>query len=473
MLRYGNNVGVMINMARANRELMGTENLHTLIPRMAVPTVVAQLITTFYNVVDTYFVSQLGTSATAAVGVNNSLERTITMVATLIGAGACSYISRLLGQRRDGDANRAMSTSVTAALAIGVLIALVGRLFLGPLVDFLGATEDCRGYSIEYGSYVLYAAPFMIGSFIFNMCLRSEGSSTYAMIGMGVGGVLNCFLDPVFIFGLSLGVKGASIATAISKFISFGILLLPYLRKKTSVKLSLRFVKIVWEDVKEIVSIGMASFLRSALNVVALVCLNRKAGSFSTEALAALSVSTRVMMFPFSVMLGIGQGYQPVVGYNWGAKKFSRVRQSLQFTVRLGIVCGLVLGAALFAFARPLVGLFNPDGSELIYRYGILAVRVESVFLFIHGSGAIINMFYAGVGLPKQSAILSTARQGYCFIPLVYLLPLLFGVEGLCISQGAADVLNGCILLPMYIKAMKLVKRKTEEFPEDGAENAG
>ncbi len=455
-------IEVMI-LARLNRELMGTENLHTLIPRMAIPTVVAQLITQFYNVVDTFFVSRLGTSATAAVGVNHSLERCITMFAMLIAAGACSYISRLLGQRRDRDANRVMSTSVFFALGIGLLIAGIGRLFIGPLVDFLGATEDCRAFSIDYGSYVLYAAPFMIGSVILNMVLRSEGSTTLAMIGMGFGGILNCVLDPIFIFTLGLGIKGASIATAISKFVSFSILLFPYLRKKTAVTLSIRFFKFVWEDIKEVVSIGMASFLRALLNVIALICLNRRAGAFSTEALAALSVATRVMMFPFSVMLGLGQGYQPVVGYNWGAKKFGRVRSSLIFTTKLGICCGLVLGAVLFAFARPLVGLFNSSGSENIYRYAMLAIRTESIFLFIHGSGAIINMFYAGVGLPKQAAILSTARQGYCFIPLIYILPLIFGVTGLCIAQGVADVLNGCILLPMFVKAMRMTKKKQAE----------
>ena len=453
----------VIALARLNRELMGTEDLRRLIPRMAVPTIVAQLITHFYNVVDTYFVSQLGPNATAAVGINNSLDRCITMFAMLIGAGACSYISRLLGQRRDGDADRVMSTSVFFALGIGLLIAGVGRIFIGPLVDFLGATEDCRVFSMDYGTYVLYAAPFMIGSFILNMVLRSEGSSTYAMIGMGFGGILNCVLDPIFIFTLGLGIKGASIATAISKFVSFSILLMPYLRKKTAVRLSLRRFKLVWQDVKEVVSIGMASFLRSILNVIALICLNRRAGAFSTEALAALSVANRVMMFPFSFMLGLGQGYQPVVGYNWGAKKYDRVRSSLTFTTKLGIISGLVLGAALFAFARPLVGLFNPTGDPDIYRYAMLAIRVEAVFLFIHGSGAIINMFYAGVGMPKQSAILSTARQGYCFIPLIYILPLFFGIEGLCVSQGVADILNGCILLPMFIKALRMTKKKQAE----------
>ena len=443
-----------------NQEAMGTESIRTLLPRMAVPTIVAQLITTFYNLVDTFFVSQLGTSATAAVGVNNSLERIITLFATLIGAGACSYIARLLGSKRRENADEVMSTSITIGLGIGVLMAVVGKLCLSPLVDFLGATPDCRQYSMEYGTYVLYAAPFMIGSLILNMVLRSEGSATFSMIGIGFGGILNCFLDPIFIFTLDLGVAGASLATCISKFISFAILLWPYLRKKTAVRLSLRCFRFRMADAKEVVGIGMTSFMRAVLNVVAMVCLNRVAGRYSTSVLAAISVTGRIMMFPFSAILGFGQGYQPVVGFNWGAKNYHRVEESLDFAMRVSIFGGLILGALFCIFARPLVGLFNSAGDAEIFRYGCLAIRAEAVFLCLHGTGVIVNMFFAGIGMPRYAMVLSTARQGYCFIPLIYLLPLIFDVTGLCIAQGCADMLAGCISFVLYRKAKKLLNEK-------------
>ena len=448
---------------RRDRDAMGTERIATLLPRMAVPTIVAQLITTFYNLVDTFFVSMLGTSATAAVGVNNSLERIITLFATLIGAGASSYIARLLGSKKRENADQVMTTSLTIGLAIGLVIAVVGRALLSPLVDFLGATPDCRAYSMEYGAYVLYAAPFMIGSFILNMVLRSEGSATFAMVGIGFGGVLNCFLDPLFIFALDLGVAGASIATAISKLISFGILLWPYLRRRTAVCLSPRNFRPRMADAKEVVGVGMTSFMRAVLNVVAMVCLNRAAGRYSTSVLAAVSVSGRVMMFPFSAILGFGQGYQPVVGYNWGAKKYDRVRESLDFAMKTCIIGGLVLGALLIALAHPLVGLFNSANDPEIYRWGCLAIRTEAAFLFLHGTGAIVNMFFAGLGMPKYAMLLSTARQGYCFIPLIYLLPLLFDVTGLCIAQGCADMIAGLISLLLYRKAKRLLAEKLAE----------
>ena len=442
-----------------NREMLGTGKVGPLIVKMAYPAIIAQLITTFYNLVDTYFVSKLGTNATAAVGVNNSLERAITMVAMLIGAGACSYIARLLGMRRDGEANQVMSTSFTAAFGIGVVITVLGKIFLSPLVDFLGATPECRQYSIEYGTYVLYAAPFLISSFVLNMVLRSEGASKLAMIGMATGGILNCFLDPLFIFTFDLGVTGASIATAISKVVSFVILIMPYVRKRTAVLLSPKFIRLKMEHAKEVISIGMASFLRSITNVVALIILNRVAGSYSTSALAAISISTRVMMFPFSAVLGFGQGFQPVIGYNWGAKKYDRVMDSMKFAVKVAVIGGLALGAVIFVLARPLVSIFNSAGDPDIYKYACLAMRVEACTMFIHVGGMIVNMFYAGIGRPLQATLISTARQGYCYIPLLFILPALFGIEGLCVAQGAAEGLTVIIVAPLLVMAIRIIEK--------------
>ena len=327
------------------KQMMLTENIRTLIPRMAVPTIMAQLITTIYNLVDTYFVSTLGTNATAAVGVNSSLERMITLIGSLIGAGACSYIARLLGAKDDEHADKVLSTSFFSGLGLGIIFMFIGKMVIGDLVFWLGATKECAQYSIQYANYVLYAAPFMIGSFILNMCLRSEGSATFSMIGIGFGGILNCFLDPLFIYHFGLGVAGASMATALSKFISFCILLYPYIRKTSVVSISVKRIKFLMNDVKEVLAIGSSSFFRSALSVVAAVSINRVAGSYSTAALAALSVANRVMDFPFAIILGFGQGYQPVVGFNWGAKAWKRVRESYVFSCAVAVLGAVGIGA--------------------------------------------------------------------------------------------------------------------------------
>lgn len=442
---------------------MLNQSIRTLIPVMAVPTIVAQLITTIYNLVDTYFVSTLGTYATAAVGVNSSLERAITMTGSLIGAGACSYIARLLGGKRKEDADRVLSTFLFIGLGLGCVLLVLGQCFSTPLVNLLGATDDCRELSIQYAFYVLFAAPFMVGQLILNMCLRSEGSAVYSMVGIGFGGVLNCFLDPLFIYVFDMGVGGASLATAISKFVSFVILLIPYLRKSTTVDLSIRHCKWNTTDTKEVLSIGSASFFRSALGVVASVLLNNVAGSISTAALAAFSISNRVMQFPFAIILGFGQGYQPVVGYNWSAKRAKRVRESFSFATMVSIVGAIVMAVILIFTAQPIVRLFNSQADASVLEIGVLCIRLESIVLPIHAWISIINMFFAGIGKARYAMILSTARQGYCYIPVVLIVPMIFGIYGLAASQAIADLLTLIPGIPLARRAYKIIGQLEQE----------
>lgn len=444
------------------KNAMLNENIRTLIPRMAIPTIVAQLITTIYNLVDTFFVSTLGTNATAAVGVNNSLERTITLIGSLIGAGACSYIARLLGAKREEDANRVLSTSFFTGVGAGLIFMIACRLFMRPLVNLLGATDSCREYAIQYATYVLYAAPFMIGSFILNMCLRSEGSATYSMIGIGFGGVLNCFLDPLFIYVFDLGVAGASMATAISKTISFLILVWPYVRKRSSVQIAITKFRYVLSDIREVLAIGSTSFFRSALSVVANVTLNRVAGGYSTSTLAAISIANRVMDIPFAVILGFGQGYQPIAGFNWGAKQWKRVRESLKFVVKISLIGSVIFGAVLAVLSGPIISVFNTETDAEVLRLGQLSVILQSVFLFSHTLNSNINMFYAGIGKAKYALLMSTARQGYVFIPVVLIAPLFLQETGVACAQAFADIVCMAIAIPLTIKAFRIIAKQEE-----------
>ena len=435
------------------KQAMLTESIRTLIPRMAVPTIVAQLITTIYNLVDTYFVSTLGTNATAAVGVNSSLERTITVIGSLLGAGACSYIARLLGANKKKEADQVLSTSFFTGLGLGILFMIICRLMIRRLVFWLGATEECAEYSVQYATYVLYAAPFMICSFILNMCLRSEGSALYSMIGIGFGGVLNCFLDPLFIYHFGLGVAGASMATAISKFISFVILLYPYVKKRTAVNISVRKIRYIAADVREVLAIGSSSFFRSALSVVAAVAMNHVAGHFSTAALAAVSVANRVMEFPFAIILGFGQGYQPISGFNWGAKQYRRVKESLVFAIMVSVAGSLIMGTLLFITAPGVVHLFNRHADSDVLRIGVLCIRLQCITLTLHGINSIVNMYYAGIGKALYALLINTSRQGYCFIPVLLVIPALLGENGIAAAQAIADALAMIVVIPLTIKA--------------------
>lgn len=444
---------------KRNNQVLLDRPIGSLIPSMAMPPIIAQLITKIYNLVDTYFVSTLGTAATAAVGVNGSLEHTITLVAGLIGSGACSYIARLLGEKRNQDADRVLSTSFFSGMGLGVLIAIFGTIFVTPLMRLLSSNADSELYAVQYGTYVLMAAPFMIGSFILNMCLRSEGRSTYAMVGIAAGGILNCFLDPLFIYTFDLGVTGASMATAISKIISFLILLWPYVKKQCSVIISLHKIKLVTKDVQEVLSIGSTTCLRSVCNVVSSILINRIAGSFSTAALAAVSVANRVLEFPFAVILGFSQGCQPIVGFNWGAKRLDRVKETMRISMIFSIVGSVLFAVVLFVFAEPLVGIFNKEADLEVLRLGILCARLQCVTLVIHSMESVICMFYAGTGKAKLSLLMATARQGYCFIPVVLVVPFLFGAEGVAACQACADFLMLAVALPLGIKAFRIIKQ--------------
>ena len=445
------------------KQMMLEGNIKSLIIQMGIPTIVAQLITTIYNLADTFFVSTLGTNAIAAVGVNHSLERSINMFGMLIAAGASSYISRLLGAKKDEDADRVLSTSLFFGVIVGLLLAVFGSILMNPMVNLLGATEDCRGFAIDYATYVLYAAPFMVGSYILNQSLRSEGSAHYAMIGIGFGGILNCFLDPLFIFVFGLGVKGASMATAISKVVSFIILLVPYIRKHSLVKVSIKRVKLVFTDVKEVVSIGSTSFFRTCFAVIASIVINRVAGEFSTSALAALSLANRVMDFPFAIILGFGQGYQPVVGFNWGARKKERVKEGLNFALSVSVIGAALVGVIIFAFAKEIIYVFNSEADTEVLRLGMLCIRLQSITLPIHSGVSIVNMFYGGAGKAKYALLLSTARQGYCFLIAALILPRLFGVYGVTAVQATADLMTLLIVIPLLFKAYRFIRELEPE----------
>ena len=449
-----------------NRELMMLNDpIPKVVFRMAIPTIVAFLITSIYNLADTYFVSSLGTNATAAVSVNASLDQFIMMAGSMLAVGANSYIARLLGARNRERANHVLSTSFFAALALGALILVLGTVFMRPMVRILGATETCEQYSIQYARYVLLVAPFMAASFVMNQCLRAEGSAMLSMIGMGFGGILNCILDPIFIFGLNMGVAGASIATAISKFVSFAILIYPYLTRRSILRISPTLFRWDKEIFYQIVTVGSSSMFRSGLAVVSAIVLNNMAGNISDSVLAGIGVSTKIMMFPFSIILGFGTGFQPVAGFNWGAKRYDRVTECYRFSAWTSVIGGGVMGLAVGLLANPIIRLFSETDPDM-QQIGTLAIRLQCLALPIQGWVAVVNMFCAGLGRAKGALILSTSRQGSCYFPIIFPLSGVYGANGVASVQAVADVLTLFLAIPIVMKVLKVVQEAREEAGE-------
>ena len=454
-----------VQSQEARRNMLLNEPISRVIPKMAIPTIVAFLINSVYSLADTYFVSSLGTNATAAVSVNSSLDQLIMMCGSMLAVGANSYIARLLGEGKEKKAGQVLSTAFFTAMGIGAVLTVVGILFMTPMVRLLGATPTCEQYSIDYATYVLYAAPFMAANFVMNQCLRSEGSATLSMVGMGFGGVLNCVLDPIFIFGFDMGVAGASLATAISKWVSFAILIFPYLTGRSLLRLSVRNFTPSWDIYSKIISVGSSSMFRSGLAVVSAILLNSIAGSISDSVLAAVGVCNKVMMFPFSIILGFGSGFQPVAGFNWGAKRYDRVQESYRFCAKVAIIGSVIMGLFVGVFADTFVVLFAGTDEEM-RRIGVICMVSQCIALPIHGWVAVVNMLCAGLGNAKGALALSTARQGSCFIPILYPLAWIFGAYGIAVVQAAADVLSMVLAVPIIRGMQKKISAARAELEQ-------
>ena len=443
------------------KELMLNEPISRVIPKMAIPTIVAFLINSIYSLADTYFVSSLGTNATAAVSVNASLDQLIMMAGSMLAMGANSYIARLLGRGEDHKASQVLSTAFFLAASLGAALMVLGITFMTPMVRLLGATPTCEQYSIQYATYVLLAAPFMASNFVMNQCLRSEGSATLSMVGMGFGGILNVVLDPIFIFGLNMGVAGASAATAISKLVSFSILIFPYITRRSLLHLSIRNFHFSKDIIFTVVSVGSSSMFRSGLAVVSAILLNDIAGNISDSVLAGIGVCTKIMMFPFGIILGFGNGFQPVAGFNWGAKRYDRVRESYRFSSLVAALGGLVMGFLIALFADDIILLFAGSDPEM-HRIGALSIRLQCIALPIRAWVAIVNMLCVGLGNAKGAFLLATARQGSCFIPILYPIAYFFHANGVASVQALADVLSLIFAIPIAIVMTRRIRQAQE-----------
>ena len=436
--------------------MMVEESVYKVIPIIAIPMVISMLIDSFYNVADTYFVSQLGTTATAAVGINDSIMHFIRAISLGFGIGAASYISRLMGAKREKEANRVASTAFFTAICSLTLIAAIASFFTSPLVTLLGATTEAKQYSMDYARFILISAPFTSGEVVLSQLLRSEGSTKFSMIGMVSGCVINIGLDPLFIHTFGLGVAGAAIATTISKFIGFCVLLYPFLRHHTLLEIRLRDFTPKAYMYKEIARMGIPTFIRSFVMTVALVITNNFARSFGTEVLAASAVSSKCTRFVASAIMGFGQGFQPVAGYNWGARCYTRVREAFWGCSFIGFGISIVFGGAMFIFSKQLIQIFDKDPA--VVSVALIFMRTQSATMIFHTWGAVVNSIFQALGRAIPAGIMGLARQVIFLIPAVIILSLTAGSTGLACSQAAADVLCMTIAIPLIIKLMRELK---------------
>lgn len=438
-------------------KLMTQTPINRLIPRLAVPTIISMLITSIYNMADTFFVSQLNTSASGAVGVNFSLMAMIQAIGFTLGMGSGNYMSRMLGAREQEKAQRACSTAVYTAFAFGLLLAVLGISNIDELVRILGATETIAPYAKDYGKYILIAAPYMTVSFVFNNHLRSQGNAALSMIGITTGGILNVILDPILIFHFHMGISGAAIATIFSQFVSFVILLTLVIRSANVLKPAPRYFTFKGWVYKEILSAGMPTLGRQGLASLASVLLNVAASGFGDAAVAAMSIVTRIMMFINSALIGFGQGFQPVCGFNFGAKRYDRVLEAYFFCRRVALVFLFVMGVVMFSISTPIMRLFRKEDAEVI-RIGSLALKMQCCLLPFQAYSIIGNMLTQSIGYSFRATLTAISKQGLFFIPAILILPRFCGILGLQLAQPVADALTFVLTQVIVIMVVKELK---------------
>lgn len=433
-----------------------------LVAGLAVPTIISMLVTSVYNTADTFFVSKLGTSASGAIGIVFSLMAVIQAVGFTLGMGSGSAISRLLGQRKNDEADCYASSGLAASAVFGLLLGITGLLTLEPLMRLLGSTETILPYAAEYGKYILISAPFMTMTFVLNNILRSEGKARLSMIGLASGSILNIGLDPLMIFVFDMGITGAAAATLIGNIISFCILLYFFLAKKTTVRLSVQSISRSPMLYLKIIRNGLPSFCRQGLASISTVMLNNAAAYYGDAAVAAISIVGKIFMLIFSVILGFGQGYQPVAGFNYGAGKYKRVKEALMFNYITATIMMTVLAAGGFIFAPQLMELFIKDDPQVI-ETGALALRIQCLSMPLLPLTTTSNMTFQSIGKSWTAVLLSSCRQGIYFIPLILILPDIYGLNGVISVQTAADVLSAATSLPFLIWFVRKLGRENQQ----------
>lgn len=423
-----------------------------LIVSLGIPTTISMLVTSIYNMADTYFVGELGESQQAATGILFTLQAIIQAVAFMLGQGSGTMVSKALADKNKNEASQYVSTAFFTALAAGSVLMVLGLIFINPFMRLLGSTETILPYARQYGFWVLVAAPFMTCSFVLNNNLRYEGKSFFAMIGLVTGGILNIFGDYLLIRVLQMGVFGAGLSTAASQFVGFFMLLI-FHRKTAQGVISIKHISRKLSVIGTIAKVGFPALIRQGLTSISNGLLNNLTKPFGDAAIAAMSVVNRYSMLVMCVGLGIGQGFQPVASFNYQAKKYDRVKKGLVFTMTVGFVLVGIMSIPGLLFPEQIVALFQK--AEDVQKIGGFALRCASIGVLFHPLAIPVNMLYQSIRKAGISSFLSMTRSGLMLIPTLIITTSLWGLTGIQISQPVADMFTGLISIPFIIAFLR------------------
>ena len=424
-----------------------------LVMMLGLPTTISMMVTTFYSMADTYFVGKLGTSATGAIGVVFPLMAVIQAIGFMLGHGSGSNIARLLGAKDSETASDFASTAVFTGAALGLVMLALGMIFIDPLMGLLGSSDTILPFAREYGRFILCGIPAMIVSFILNNILRYEGRATLAMIGLLLGGLLNVVGDWLTISVLGTGIEGAGISTMLSNYVGMLILLSMFLRKKTVTKLQINRVFKNGKNILNIIVTGLPSLARQGMSSLSTATMNILARPYGDAAIAAMSIVMRLSFMLFAIGLGIGQGYQPVCGFNYGEKKYARVKRASYFTLFFSSGVLFIVAFGGWFIVEDVIRLFRDDPD--VINIGVPAMQYQLMSIILVPISFIGNMLFQSIGKSGRALFLSCLRNGICYVPILLILTPTIGLLGIQIAQPISDVLTAIITLPFFISFLK------------------
>ena len=455
-----------MNSQSKKMELLGSTSIPKALLAMGIPTMIGMLVNAFYNLVDAYFVGGLGESQMGAISVVYPLGQVVVGLGLLFGNGAASYISRLLGRGDKENADKVASTALYSSVSVGAVIILFSMVFLHPILKLLGATDSILPFAATYASIYIVSCIFNVFNVTMNNIVTSEGAAKTTMCALLTGAVLNIALDPLFIYVFDLGVAGAAIATAISQVVSTCVYLTYIFRKKSVFHFRVKDCTYTKETMSEIFKIGIPTLVFQILTSVSISLINNAAGDYGDSAIAGMGVVTRLISMGSLSVFGFIKGFQPIAGYSYGAKKFDRLREAIKTSILWSTVFCVIFGVILALFPTAIVSRFTKGDTEMI-RIGAASLRANGISIMLFGFYTVYSSLFLALGKGREGFILGACRQGICFIPVILLLPIVWGLNGIMYAQPIADVLSAVITVFMAIplhKKLNEMQRKTAEI---------
>lgn len=443
-----------MNKRNKKMELLGSAPISKALLAMGIPTMIGMMVNALYNLVDAYFVGGLGTSQMGAISVVYPLGQVVVGLGLLFGNGAASYISRLLGNEEKVKANKVVSTALYSSIFVGVVIIICTIIFLNPILKLLGATESIMPYAVTYASIYIISCIFNVFNVTMNNIVTSEGSAKTTMFALMAGAILNIVLDPIFIYVLNLGVAGAAIATAISQIISTLVYLCYIFSKKSIFRFSIKDYCFSKDIISEILKIGIPTLVFQLLTSLSISLINTQANEYGDSVIAAMGAVTRLISMGSLMVFGFIKGLQPIAGYSYGAKKYDRLHKAIKTSILWSTIFCVIFGLAAAIFSTAIISQFTADDMEMI-SIGEKALRANGFSFILFGFHTVYSSLFLALGKGKEGFILGACRQGICFIPVILILPVILGINGILYAQPIADVISAIITVFMAINLHK------------------